>query len=158
MACSGSELKHMRSSPSHLPACATHGTLKRPTPPANNSSISCRLRRLGFVLWACPVRVLARTENVQLGTNQRGPTFPRHRVYKAAQTAAHTPFSLSLCTDQRKTKMTSRPDSNRDRWRRRGRGHRPTALFRATGERSCKSWRALFWASVRLLSRLPGSG
>ena len=27
---------------------------------------------VGFALWACPVRVLSRTENVQLCTNQRG--------------------------------------------------------------------------------------
>ena len=34
------------------------------------------------------------------------PTFPPHRVYKVAQTAAVPPFSFSLCTDQRKTKIT----------------------------------------------------
>ena len=60
--------------------------------------ISCRLRRLGYALWACPVCMLARTENFSCAP-QRGhhPHSLRHRIYSAAQSGVRPPLSFSNC-------------------------------------------------------------
>ena len=56
-------------------------------------SISWRLRHLGSALWACPVCVIARTENVNYAPINES-TAHMNGEYKAPPTATHPPFSL----------------------------------------------------------------
>ena len=95
-----------------------------------------------FALWACPVRVLARTENfnnapINVGTAHisHGTVYIRRRYAPLI-----LPFLSALVLIYGKRRY----EDFHDWWQRRGRGYGPTALFRATGERSYKSQRGPF--------------
>ena len=67
------------------------------------SSISCRLRRLGFALWACPVRMLARTENLNYAPINVGTAHISHgTVHIRRRTPPiFLPFLSALIDQQR---------------------------------------------------------
>ena len=52
---------------------------------ASLGSISCRLRRLGFALWACPVRAPARAENSNYAPISVGTAHISHGIVYIAR-------------------------------------------------------------------------
>ena len=89
-------------------------------------SISCRLGRLGFALWVCPVRVLSLTENfnyapinVATAHISHGTVYIRRRIPPLI-----LPFLSAIVLIKRKRRIKNDFEVS-NRWQRRGRGDGP---------------------------------